>query len=115
MFVLFPALMVLAVALCVPAWRYARQRQGASWLLLLLGVPATIVWILLSAAGVGAQSLSNLIEVPGLLLLSVVACHLQVFLLDRLFPRPAHTSVWLAGALVLIALVLRLTVPVLPE
>lgn len=114
-FVVFPVLVVLAVALCLPAWLYARQRQGASWLLLLLGVPATIVWALLTAAGVGAQSLSNLIEVLGLLLLSVVACHFQVFLLDRFLSRPPHTSMWLAGVLVLVALLLRLTTPLLPE
>jgi hypothetical protein len=115
MFVVFPLLAALVAALCLPAWLYARPRQGASWLLLFLFVPATIVWVVLSAAGIGAQSLSNLIEVFILMLLSVVACYLQVFVLDRSMPEPRRTSVWVASALALVALLLRLTMPVLPE
>ena len=49
------------------------------------------------------------------MLLSVVACYLQVFALDRWFPEPRRTSLWLAGALVAVAVLLRLTMPVLPE
>lgn len=112
---MFLALFVLAVALSLPAWSYARRRQGASWLLLTLAVPATLVWALLTSAGVGAQSLSNLIEVLVLLLLSVVVCYAQVFMLDRYFSKPARTSVWLAGGLALVALILRISMPVLPE
>lgn len=78
-------------------------------------MPATIVWMLLTGAGVGAQSLSNMIEVLGLLLVSVFACYLQVFVLDRYLSKPSRTSTWLAGVLCLVAVALRLTMPVLPE
>ena len=112
---MFPALFILAAALSLPAWWYARRHQGASWLLLTLAVPATLVWVLLTGAGVGAQSLSNLIEVLALLILSVVACYAQVFVLDRFYAKPPRTSAWLAGGLALVAVVLRLSMPVLPE
>jgi hypothetical protein len=115
MFLVFPALFVLAAVLCIPGWLYARRRQGASWLLLCLAVPAAVVWMLLTGAGVGAQSLSNIIEVLVLVLLSVVGCYLQIFLLDRYFPKPRRTSVWLAVLVALVGVVLRLTMPVLPE
>lgn len=115
MFVMFPALLGLAAALCLPGWSYARRRQGASSLLLFMAMPATIIWVLLSGAGIGAQSLSNLIEVLVLLSLGVAACYLQVFFLDRHLSRPPRTSAWLAGALVLVGLPLRLMMPVLPE
>ncbi len=112
---MFPVLFVLAAVISLPAWSYARRHQGASWLLLTLAVPATLVWVLLTGAGVGAQSLSNLVEMLVLLLLSVVSCYVQVFVLDRYISKPFRTSAWLAGGLALVAVVLRVSMPVLPE
>ena len=51
MLVVFPLLVALVVLACLPAWAYARRRQGASWLLLCLGVPAILVWVALAALG----------------------------------------------------------------
>jgi hypothetical protein len=115
MFVLFAEILVGSAILNLPAVLLARRRYKAVWWLPFIGAPATLGWITLVALGVGPQSLSNIVELVGLAALSVVLCYAQVLLLDRHLPHPRRTSTWIALGLVATAVVLRLSMPLLPE
>ena len=114
--ILYLSLLVLAsTVLNIPAWMYARRRQGANALLLWLGVPALLTWFGLMLWGVGQSSLSNLIEGVWLMGASVVLAYVQVFLVDRFVKKPAPTTGVIVTILCLGAVILRVTMPALPE
>lgn len=115
MTVTFPVLLLIAGALCFPAYLVSRGRGGESRWLLFASLPAIAVWVLLTGFGYGPQSLSNLIEVFGLLAASIVLCYLKVFLLDRQMGNPKQTTYLLMALLVLGAFLLRTFMPLLPE
>ena len=78
----FPILLMISAGLSLPAWLYARKRRRESGLMLLLPMPALVLWVGLSAVGVGPQSLSNLVEVPILVGLAIALYYLKVFVTD---------------------------------
>ena len=104
-----------SLILNAPAWAYARRHHGASALLLWLGTPALVVWIGLMFANIGHASLANLIEGAWLMMASVVLAYTQVFIIDRLVKKPAGTTAALAAILCIAAIILRITMPTLPE
>jgi hypothetical protein len=104
-----------SLILNVPAWAYARGHHGASALLLWLGTPALVVWIALLFSNIGQPSLANLIEGAWLMMASVVLAYAQVFIIDRRLKKPAGTSAVLATILCIAAIILRITMPTLPE
>jgi hypothetical protein len=115
MTLLFPVLVVVAGLLCLPAYLYSRRRNAESRWLPLAPLPAVLVWLLLTAAGYGAQSLSNLVEVLWLMAAAVALVYGKVLWLDRRVGfRVANTYVLMA-LLVLAAVLLRSFMPVLPE
>lgn len=115
MTVLFPALVLISALLCWPALRLSRHRGPESrWILLLAG-PAVVVWVVLTASGYGAQSLSNLVEVLWLFGAGVLLAYLKVFLFDRFSPVPRWSTYILMVLLAVAAVALRSFMPVLPE
>ena len=115
MVALFAILLVGSAVLNLPAWFFARSRNQATWWMPLLGAPPILAWVVLVALGVGAQSLSNVIEAMTLATLSVLLCYAQAFVLNRRFPAFRRTSAFLAVALIAVAVLLRLFMPLLPE
>jgi len=112
-------LLLVLVALCVlvsfPAWKF--QRKRVTWYPWDYGVPAygIAVWMVLTASGIGAQSLSNLVELLGVSIAACIAPWLRVA-----FPGGDQKSSLLlsAGSLllpVITAVLLRLFMPLLPE
>jgi hypothetical protein len=99
----------------LPAWAYARRHEGASALLLWLGTPALVVWIGLLFSNIGHPSLGNFIEGAWLMTASVVLAYTQVFIIDRVVKKPARTTAALATILCIAAIILRITMPTLPE
>jgi hypothetical protein len=105
----------LPVVLTLPAFLHGRRHEGASWALFGLAVPAFVVWGLLIHAGVGAQSLANVVELYLIgAVAGAVAC-LQVFVIDPRLRRPGLTTGLLAVALAGTCVVMRLAMPNLPE
>jgi hypothetical protein len=114
--ILYLVVLVLgSLILNAPAWAYARRHQGASALLLWLGTPALALWIGLMFANIGHASLANLIEGAWLMMASVILVYTQVFIIDRLVKKPAGTTAALAAILCIAAIILRITMPTLPE
>jgi hypothetical protein len=73
-------------------------------------------WIVLAAAGVGPQGLSNLVvELFDLVLGSVVLYYLKVFVLDRYTTDPGRNTAFVVAICLSAAVLLRLLMPLLPE
>lgn len=112
------AFLVLVALSCVaiyPAYLASRRRGEESRLLVVAPVPAVVVWAALTAFGYGAQSLSNIIEVFAIFGLGVVLAYVKVFVFDRSRGTARMSTYWLVALLVVLASVLRATMPILPE
>jgi hypothetical protein len=114
MITLLIIVLILPALLLVPAWASAR-RKGESWWFLFFHGPAIFSWVLLTALGYGAQSLSNLMELLFLAAAAVVIGYFKVFVVDRSMTSPNLSTLAAAGLLLAVALALRSLMPVLPE
>ena len=115
MTIFFPILMAFGILSCLPAWFASRRRKQASRWTLFAILPGLACWVLLASAGVGPQSLSNLvIELLDLVLGSVVLYYLKVFLLDRVTTQPGRNTVYMVVLTLVAAVLLRLLMPQLP-
>ena len=115
MLAFFGGIVVWLVLMSMPAWLISRSRGNGSVWILFLSVPAIVVWVCLTALGIGAQSLSNMFEIFIIAILGVVMCYLKVFLLDKNVGKPHLTTAIVVLFLVVVAMLLRLFMPLLPE
>jgi len=111
----FLFLVALSCALIYPAYLASRRRGDESRLLVVAPVPAVVVWGAVTATGFGAQSLSNIVEVFAVFGLGVVLAYVKVFIVDKTPGEARASTYWLVGLLVASALILRVTMPILPE
>ena len=109
------ALIIVPAVLNIPAWLYARRHRGGTAFLPWLTVPAVCLWSALMFLGIGRSTLANFVEGFWIAGLGVFLVYLQVFALDRVWKRPRRTSAMLAVALCIVAVILRLCMPPLPE
>ncbi len=115
MIFLITVLIIVPAVLDTPAWLYARRHRGGTAFLPWLAVPALCLWSGLMVLGVGRSTLGNFEEGIWIVGLGVFLVYLQVFALDRVWKRPRRTSAMLAVALCIVAVILRLYMPPLPE
>lgn len=74
-----------------------------------------ILWIALTARGVGQQSLSHVVELFGLVVLMPVLVSVRVFTSEYIPLQPSNASFSIFALGVATALVLRIAMPHLPE
>lgn len=115
MIVMFGALSLLGAALIVPGWLWAKKRTPQTLSLFLLPVAGIGLWVLLTASGVGAQSLSNLSEVFGVVAAAVVAAYLKFLVFDRRFENKPLGVVVAFVIVAVVTIAFRLFMPQLPE
>ncbi len=115
MTIAFLVFVALSFAAIFPAYSVSCRRGPESRLLVVAPLPAVAVWMAVTATGYGAQSLSNIVEVFAIFGLGVVLAYVKVFAIDTVRDGARASTYWLAGLLVVLALVLRMTMPVLPE
>jgi len=115
MTVAFLFLVVLSCAAIYPAFLASRRQGEESRLLLVAPVPAVVVWGAVTASGYGAQSLSNIVEVFAVFGVGAVLAYVKVFVVDKARGKARVSTYWLVALLVVVALVLRVTMPILPE
>lgn len=115
MIVLVPVLVLASVLLNGPAFLYSCKKGRESWWLLFCVVPGIAVWGALTAAGIGAQSLSNLAELLWLAAAAVLLSYGKVFLLDPWVASATRSTYVLMALLAAAAVGLRLLTPVFPE
>lgn len=104
---------VPAVAM-IPAWQHARrQRSLFAWDFLVPIAPAAI-WIYVTSAGIGHQSLANLIELPICIGVAMAASYVRIlWVKGRL--RNLVVSGLVAALSIYLPFVLRARMPLLPE
>lgn len=115
MIVAFLVLSLIGAALIFPGWFFAKKQDPQSIWLFLLPVAGIGIWVSLTALGIGAQSLSNLIEVLGVVVAAVFAAYLKLFVLDRRFGNKALGILVTFVVVVLVTVAFRLFTPRLPE
>jgi hypothetical protein len=114
-FALFALVIVVAGLLILPGWLWARRRSSQSGWLLLLPLPGVAVWVALTAVGIGAQSLANVIEIFAVAGAAVIAAYLKFLVLDRRFQGPYVSGLAALVGVVVVTMALRLLMPSLPE
>jgi hypothetical protein len=115
MVLLFAVLSLLAILLILPGWLWFRRKQPQSRWLLALPVFGIVLWIALTAAGIGPQSLSNIVESFVVAATAVVVSYVKFLALDR-YPALYNRGTAISFAVVvLITLGLRLLMPSIPE
>ena len=115
MLVLGLILAILATAAIYPGWRFARRGGATGVEVLFLPFGAIICWVALAAVNVGAQSMSNAIELVPVALVAVVVAYIGFAVLRR---KPHLGQVWPLAAyagVLLFVVSLRLLMPLLPE
>jgi hypothetical protein len=109
------AIFLLPMALIYPGWCKAdqRKRQGAS--VLFLPLAGMALWGVLIVAGLGAQSLANLIEVVIVCAMAVVVAYVKFHVLDHAIQSAGKRAIAAWGLLAIAVIALRLLMPALPE
>lgn len=115
MTLLLPIVVLVPILFCLPGWLIARKRYAATPWSLTYAVPALILWVALAMAGIGSQSLGNIIELIYLSFGAVPLYYLKVMFIDKIRPNQRMNTIILTLSLCVIAVVLRLVMPVLPE
>ena len=116
MVLLIVTLSLFAILLIIPGWHLLRRERPQSPSLLALPVFGMLLWIALVAAGVGPQSLSNLVELFGVAAAGVAAAYVKFLALDRSPVLQSRGAVFISFAMVaLVVLGLRMLMPELPE
>lgn len=113
MIVLFVILAIISAALIFPGWIFARRRNPQGPAILFLALPGIILWTVLTAAGVGAQSLANIIEIFGITAVSVITAYIKLFIMDR--RELKHAGIISLLIVLGVTLLLRLFMPLIPE
>jgi hypothetical protein len=115
MIVLSVLIVVVVLLASAPAWWVARKRgTWFGWDYATLFAPFAL-WFLLAAAGFGAQSLSNIVELMGLVVLIPALHYVRVWLLDRWFKSARANSTAVLVFSIAAAVGLRAFFPLLPE
>ena len=115
MTLLLPIVILVPILFCLPGWMLARKRYDATPWSLTYAVPGMIVWVLLAMSGIGSQSLSNVVELLYLSFGAVPIYYLKVMYIDKLRSDTRMNTIIATVALCLVAIILRLAMPVLPE
>ncbi len=115
MIVFIAVFIAVGCILTFPAYLLARRAGMNNFLLLFLSAPSIVVWMILTALGIGAQSLANIIEIFYLFIGGVVLSYLQVLIFKKHKTNTFLVSGVIVIVLCLAALLLRLLMPVIPE
>lgn len=115
MIVFFLIVSLVATALILPGWLWAKRQQSQSPWVLFLPVSGMGFWFVLVMLCIGPQSLSNLVEVPIVAIVAVVVAYLKIFAIDKQLKKPRHGEVIAYAVVASVALGLRLFMPLLPE
>ena len=106
---------LVPLLLCVPPWLIARQSgRWFHWDWASLIIPI-VLWSLLLCLGIGAQSLSNIVEIYIVIGAVIVAYYLRIFVADRFFTDFRRNSATAFFVCCFLVVSLRLLMPNLPE
>ncbi|HIF9529891.1 hypothetical protein [Photobacterium damselae] len=103
------------VSLVSFAWVNAKRKNALYWSDICLPIISLFFWCFLASVGYGPQSLSNLIEIPILLIAGIILLYVRVFIIDRYRKQPKQNSYIIIGLCIFFVLLLRTVMPLIPE
>lgn len=106
---------LIPIALIYPGWRKASQSESQGSIAFFLPTIGISLWLSLMGSGVGAQSLSNLVEVYFVCAIAVAVAYLKFNLLNARIKSTLGSGLVACGVLTIAVVALRLLMPVLPE
>ena len=115
MTILLPIIVLVPIIFCLPGWIIARKRYNATPWSLNFALPGLLLWILLAIGGIGAQSMGNIVELLYLCFGSIPLYYLKVLFIDKIRPDTRMNTIILTLVICLAAVLMRMTMPVLPE
>ncbi|PSU01474.1 hypothetical protein C9J51_06430 [Photobacterium iliopiscarium] len=112
---IFGLILFIYVGVASLAWVNAKRRNALYWSDICLPIVLLLVWTCLVSVGYGHQSLSHLIEIPILLMVSIIFLYVRVFIVDRYREQFKQNSYIVLGLGVFFVLLLRTFMPFLAE
>ena len=109
------SLVALPFLLILLGWLWFRRKHKQSLWLLALPVFGVGLWIALAAAGIGAQSLSNIVELFYVAAIAVVVAYVKFLAFDRMSALQTRGTAIAFAVIALTTIGLRLFMPLLPE
>jgi hypothetical protein len=106
---------IFAFCLALLACVKAKQKSALYWSDITAPILLPIFWFLVTSTGYGQQSLSHLIEVPIVVLFSILFLNMRVFVIDRYCKNYKVNSYTVFGLGFVFVLLLRTFMPYLPE
>ncbi|WP_418357511.1 hypothetical protein ACNH6B_16115 [Shewanella basaltis] len=97
------------------AWINAKSRGALYWSDLCPPILLPLFWVAVTSSGYGHQSLSHIVEVPIVLILSILLLNIRVFIVDRYKKNYKLNSYIVLGFGLTLVLLLRTFMPYLPE
>jgi hypothetical protein len=106
---------LVATALILPGWFWAKRQQSQTPWVLFLPVSGVGFWFVLVMLRIGPQSLSNLIEIPIVAIIAVAVAYLKIFAIDKQLKKSTYGEIIAYAIVASVTLGLRLFMPLLPE
>ena len=97
------------------AFVYAKRRDALFWSDVGLPIFVIVLWYLVAVSGYGHQSLSQFVEVPIGLMVSLIFLYARVFIIDRYNLNFRYNSYVTLVASLSTIILLRTFMPYLPE
>lgn len=115
MILLVIALLLVSTVISLPAWRLCVRQDKFLWWDYGMPIYPILAWLALVYAGVGAQSLSNAVELLLIGGLVVIVSYMRVFVFNKFLRNGYHISILSNALLLVISALLRMVMPVIPE
>ncbi len=112
---LFIIAIIIYGILASVAYFYAKRRKTLFWSDIGTPIFVILIWIAITAMGYGHQSLSQVIEVPIALMISLVIFNLRVFVIDKYNQNYKLNSYTALGISLIFVFLLRSFMPFIPE
>ncbi len=97
------------------AWLRAHKRNALYWSDICPPLVLPLLWVVITSSGYEHQSLSHLIEVPIVLIISVLLLYLRIFVLDAPQRNSKMNSYLTLGFSIILVVLIRTFMPYLPE
>ncbi|AGH80873.1 hypothetical protein PCNPT3_04655 [Psychromonas sp. CNPT3] len=111
----FIVFILIYVVFSLFAWINAKRRRALYWSDICPPVVLPLFWVAVTATGYGHQSLSHIIEVPIVLIVSLLLLNIRVFVIDRYKKNYKVNSYIMLGFGFIVVLLLRSFMPYLAE
>jgi hypothetical protein len=115
MTVLFLLMAIIGALLILPGWIWARKKVSQTPFILGLPIVGIVSWIGLTSIGIGAQSLSNIVEIFIVFAVSICSAYLKFAFFDRNMNHKSHGTFYASAIVLFVTIGLRLFMPTLPE